>query len=237
MTFSLIDQALNVVMTGLVYGSEMWIACAFGLFVATREPDIERDRQVERALPQSVHPTVDQGEIEIIIEQRHKQALSRASAPEQIRVQDISRQETVEGSAKGPVEKLTEELVEESAQKAAKSPQRKTNRKTSQETKSRKAKPAVEAVSKPAHRKQKGQEQNIWEPATSASIVCEPVNWKRWKVADLRKASIAKVCGVRIRPIGSRRNLSKADLIAQYEQQMRRLTKSPTKRTRQEEVA
>ena len=61
----------------------------------------------------------------------------------------------------------------------------------------------------------------------SQPIICEPVNWKKWKAADLRKASIAKVCGVRMTPIGSRRQLTKADLIAQYEQTLKRLTRSP----------
>lgn len=63
--------------------------------------------------------------------------------------------------------------------------------------------------------------------AALQAIACEPVNWKKWKVGDLRKADIAKVCGVRSRPIGSRRALTKADLIAQYEQNLKRLTKSP----------
>jgi len=204
MTFSLIDQALNVVMTGLVYGSEMWIACAFGLFVATREPERKRDI----ALQQSVHLTVDQGEIEIIIvEQRSNHILSRAIAPEQ---------------------KATKKLQRETSQKTS----QKISQKATEKAKSCKAKPAAEAALKPMCLSQKMQ-----EVAASAPILCEPVNWKLWKVADLRKASMAKVCGVRIRPIGSRRNLSKADLIAQYEQQMRRLTKSPMKRTRKEEVA
>ncbi len=61
----------------------------------------------------------------------------------------------------------------------------------------------------------------------SQPITCEPVNWKKWKAADLRKASIAKACGVRMTPIGSRRKLTKADLIAQYEQNLKRLTRSP----------
>lgn len=65
--------------------------------------------------------------------------------------------------------------------------------------------------------------------AALQAIACEPVNWKKWKVGDLRKADIAKVCGVRSRPIGSRRALTKADLIAQYEQNLKRLTKSPPK--------
>lgn len=67
----------------------------------------------------------------------------------------------------------------------------------------------------------------ISEAPISQPIICEPVNWKKWKAADLRKASIAKVCGVRMTPIGSRRKLTKADLIAQYEQNLKRLTRSP----------
>lgn len=67
----------------------------------------------------------------------------------------------------------------------------------------------------------------ISEAPISQPIICEPVNWKKWKAADLRKASTAKVCGVRMTPIGSRRKLTKADLIAQYEQNLKRLTRSP----------
>ncbi len=61
-------------------------------------------------------------------------------------------------------------------------------------------------------------------------ITCEPVNWKKWKVGDLRKANLAHACGVRVRPVGSRRNLTKTDLIAQYEQQLKRYTKVPNTR-------
>ncbi|MGB7487878.1 MAG: hypothetical protein WA901_16930 [Phormidesmis sp.] len=228
MTFSLIDRALNVVMTGMVYGSELWITCAFGFFVATREPL----REQKRASRQSVYPTVDQGKIEITIEL----PLSRAGAPEQMGAQDFSVQETVEELVQAPVQAP----IKKSVQKAMKKPRpeasqkanRQTDQKATEQTKPGKAKAATETVLEPACLSQK-----IQEVAASAPILCEPVNWKQWKVADLRKASMAKVCGVRIRPIGSRRNLSKADLIAQYEQQMRRLTKSPMKRTREEEVA
>ncbi|MFK8182476.1 MAG: hypothetical protein AB8B99_03820 [Phormidesmis sp.] len=79
------------------------------------------------------------------------------------------------------------------------------------------------------------------KPSPTQTLVCEPVNWKLWKVADLRKASVAKACGVRTRPIGSRRNLLKADLIAQYKQNLKRLTKpAPMKhaeRDNQEKIA
>ncbi len=64
---------------------------------------------------------------------------------------------------------------------------------------------------------------------TVQAIACEPVNWKKWKVNDLRDASIAKECGVKTQPIGSRRNLTKADLVAQYKQNLKRLTKAPPK--------
>ena len=59
---------------------------------------------------------------------------------------------------------------------------------------------------------------------TPPPIVCEPVNWKKWKVGELRQASITSVCGVRTTPIGSKRKLKKADLIAQYEQNLKRMT-------------
>ncbi|MGB3769312.1 MAG: hypothetical protein WA947_22365 [Phormidesmis sp.] len=55
-------------------------------------------------------------------------------------------------------------------------------------------------------------------------MVCQPVNWKKWKVGELRQASMTRVCGVRISPIGSSRKLAKADLIAQYEQALKRMT-------------
>ncbi|MEM8504001.1 MAG: hypothetical protein AAF716_12710 [Cyanobacteria bacterium P01_D01_bin.1] len=146
MTIQLIDHALNVILSGLIYGSEAWIVSAFGLYVATHErPSIKLDAAVTK------EPVVIADEVRTV---------KKASAV-------------------------------------------KANRKA-----------------------------NLPIPATACSveavkITCEPVNWKKWKVGDLRKANIAKTCGVRIRPIGSRRNLSKADLIAQYEQQLKRFTKAP----------
>lgn len=58
-------------------------------------------------------------------------------------------------------------------------------------------------------------------------ITCQPVSWKKWKVGELRQANITHVCGVRISPIGSSRKLTKADLIAQYEQNLKRMTYEP----------
>ncbi len=131
MTIQFIDHALNVVLTGLVYGSEAWAIAAFGLYVATHERP-SADLKAATVVESAANPTI----------------LPASTC-------------------------------------------------------------AVEPI----------------------EIICEPVNWKNWKVGDLRKASIAKTCGVRTRPIGSRRNLSKADLIAQYEQQLKRFTKAPARQT------
>ena len=37
MTIQFIDHALNVILAGLLYGSEAWIVSAFGLYVITHE--------------------------------------------------------------------------------------------------------------------------------------------------------------------------------------------------------
>ncbi len=175
MIFGLIDQALNVVMTGIVYGSEMWIACAFGLYVATQDPVVQKD----------VHEAKTQ-----------------------------AKQKLADGSAG--------------------TPQPKPAHKINQKIKPRRAKPTVVVGFEPVR---SVSTQVTREPNGCESIACEPVNWKQWKVADLRRASIAQVCGVRIRPIGSPRHLPKSDLIAQYEQQLRRLTKTPPEKTGKENIA
>lgn len=133
MTLQFIDHALNLVLTGLLYGSEVWIISAFGLYVATHERSVTSP---------TAEATKTVGSVQVI-------------------------------SSPTPLSTYLADPIE---------------------------------------------------------IVCEPVNWKQWKVGDLRKASIAKTCGVRTRPVGSRRNLSKGDLIAQYEQQLKRFTKAPTKK-------
>ena len=70
------------------------------------------------------------------------------------------------------------------------------------------------------------------------TITCEPVNWKKWKVGDLRQSSITQVCGVRVSPIGSKRKLRKADLIAQYEQNLKRMTcEQPSLTVKSEKIA
>lgn len=57
-----------------------------------------------------------------------------------------------------------------------------------------------------------------------SKITCQPVNWKKWKVNELRQTNITRVCGVRVSLIGSSRKLTKPDLIAQYEQNLKRMT-------------
>ncbi|MGD1899672.1 MAG: hypothetical protein ACFB16_22345 [Phormidesmis sp.] len=184
MTLNAIDQALDVVLTGLVYGSGTWLACTFGFYLVTRR---RKQKAPPLLAPSARAAAVEQGmdctrqtvdsvpSIEIIIEQ--------PPAPQQA----FSHRKAATVVAWVPEETVSpKESPEEAVEEA-------TTQKVAQPLK----------------------------------IACEPVDWKKWKVADLRKASVAKVCGVRTRPIGSRRNLPKADLIAQYEQQLKRLTKLP----------
>ncbi len=145
MTIEFIDHALNVVLTGLFYGSETWIVSAFGLYVATHErPTPSYSQKKDTVSNRSVVQTKD----------------------------NTSKTTKALPIGKPPTPILT-------------------------------------------------------YPTEPVQITCEPINWKKWKVSDLRKANLAKICGVRTRPIGSRRNLTKTDLIAQYEQQLKRFTKSP----------
>lgn len=200
MTLNSIDQALNVVLTGLIYGSGTWLACAFGMHIITRRQKIkpkpvlllapcEADTEVktfdQQDVPAKEESCAEDKEpsIEIIIEQPLPVTFGQPVAQ--------------------PVIKAVESLADA---KKEEEPEEKED-------------VTVQSLPSPME----------MSPAEVASteIVCEPVDWKKWKVTDLRRASIAKVCGVRTRPIGSRRNLLKADLIAQYEQQLKRLTKVP----------
>lgn len=141
MTIEFIDHALNVVLTGILYGSEAWIVAAFGLYVATHK----------RPVTSSAFATID--------------------------IDAVETQFTT-----------------------------------------RKAVEVTSRIELPTP---------ILSYSAASEIVCEPVNWKVWKVSDLRKADIAETCRVRTHSIGSSRKLSKADLIAQYEQQLKRFAKLP----------
>ncbi|MEO0807900.1 MAG: hypothetical protein AAFY33_16500, partial [Cyanobacteria bacterium J06643_4] len=166
MTFNLIDQALNVAMTGLIYGAELWIICAFGSYVVTRNVN----RPIKPLKPSKL---IRQADVE---------------KPVSI----VSSQSAFAIPSSGTIEITVEQPVE-------------TMRTASPQL----VKPVSRPVSMPFE------------------MTCVPVDWKKWRVADLRRANLAEVCGVRTRPIGSRRNLKKADLIAQYEQQLKRYTKVP----------
>ena len=152
MTIKFVDQVLNITISSLIYGTEIWFAWAFSLYVATH--------QLERSEPaQKSHPAATPAPSASFSQ---KEA-SKASQPKAI----VPKETTIKVPSPTP------------------------------------AHPQVQ------------------------QITCEPVNWKKWKVNDLRKASIARVCGVKSTPVGSRRKLSKADLIAQYEQNLKRMTKRP----------
>lgn len=168
MTFNLIDQALTVAMTGLVYGSGIWIICAFGAHIVTR--DVKK-------------PVKPPKPSKLISQTAVKKPVSTTAS-----------QSAFEIASNGTIEVTVEQSVL-----------------------SQRVKPVVKPVTMPLE------------------IVCVPVDWTKWRVADLRKASLAKVCGVRTRPIGSRRNLKKADLIAQYEQQLKRFTQVPSQHGFQKE--
>ena len=163
MRIELIDQALNIAITGLLYGSATWFVCAFSRHVATRPPSKGTSANSQRSAMRS--PARQQPASQARV------APQKVLAPEKSVIREPSAQ------------------TRQSAQPAA------------------------------------SQAATLRAIAARPAIACEPVNWKLWKVSDLRKANIAKVCGVRVRPIGARRTLRKADLIAQYEQQLKRFTK------------
>ncbi len=170
MTIKFIDQVLNIAISTLIYGSEIWFAYAFSLYVATHE--LKTPKKV-------VAKSVEQ--------------LSGAAATD---FSEIVR------------EKETEPRVVIKSKAAPK-------------TKSPTLSPAAAPVAS--------------SRSATQQIACEPVNWKKWKVDDLRKASIARACGVKSTPVGSRRKLTKADLIAQYEQNLKRMTKRSPARSRSKE--
>ena len=177
MTIQFIDQVLNIAISSLVYGSEIWLAYAFSRFVATHE--LESLKQpAERK--QRVSSTA---------------ATARLASPSQKEI----KPPTIE--TEGTASRKT------------------TAKKTAPRTKQPEARPA--AISPVPQ---------VRPPLQQPQITCEPVNWKKWKVNDLRRASIARACNVKSTPVGSRRKLTKADLIAQYEQNLKRMTKQPPAR-------
>ena len=258
MTLSSIDQALNVLLTGILYGSSVWLACAFSLYTVTRKR-MKRAAQTMLLAPAAELPVaetfeesdspakeallVDEQEpcIEIVIEQ--SLPISPKAEAQQVKpvIEATPAIKTVETTVIA-AETIPEiETIETEAVKPAQATVLQLSKQTPTKKSPAKKSPAKKAPAKKrAVKKESLKKSDILTAKTvsgSTEIVCEPVNWKKWKVADLRKASIAKICGVRTRPIGSRRNLPKADLIAQYEQQLKRLTQKPKKVTKSTDVA
>ncbi|MEL6937712.1 MAG: hypothetical protein AAFO84_00800 [Cyanobacteria bacterium J06598_1] len=213
MTINLIDYALNVALTGLIYGSEIWIVCAFGTYLVThtrKSKAINQNNNQKHVQKHTHQPEIEVDcvpGIEIIIEQAPTEQSVVKKSTARFAVQPPQTQHQKQQPALIP---LLPTVLPLSAEKAATPP----------------SVPA-KSVSMPTELVSTA---IVSTAIASTEIICEPVNWKQWKVADLRKASVANVCGVRIRPIGSKRNLPKADLIAQYKQQLKRFTKQPSKR-------
>jgi hypothetical protein len=217
MNIKLIDQGLNVAIASLIYGTEVWFLLSFSLYIAKRQTAKRHAQAASLASLASSHLVSSQADKETVSTPK---ALTRAiespvetyQSPEkgsiQISItQPVAIQESVTIQESVAIQKsvaIQESVVEHESVAEHKSVEHK----------------AVARKYKP-----KATEHQVHYQ----TISCEPVNWKQWKVSDLRAANMARACGVKIRPIGSRRNLTKADLIAQYEQNLKRLTKSPPK--------
>ena len=182
MTIQFIDQVLNIAISSLVYGSEIWLAYVFSLFVATHQ--LESLKQPAERKTQRVSSTADS-----------------------VRSSKLSQQE------------IEPQAIETQVTAPGKVTAKETASKTKQQV-------ALSAAVSPASQ--------VCPPIQQQQITCEPVNWKKWKVDDLRKASIARACNVKSTPVGSRRKLTKADLIAQYEQNLKRMTKQPSARLKKQ---
>lgn len=242
MTLNAIDQALNVALTGLIYGSGAWFACAFGLYVVGRNKRGKRKALLPiavKSLPKKRPVEVPAAEVsEVTAALTHDARMDEAAG-------ELNPKPGIEIIIEQPVaEEFTEKEVAAHESVAKKKWQAVTGSEigTKCEAEQITDSPARERLSLP-RLKVSGQPV-LTPPKTAQSesplleIVCEPVDWKKWRVADLRRANIAKICGVRTKPIGSKRNLRKVDLIAQYEQQLKRLTKAaPEVLQKQEDVA
>lgn len=201
MAFHSIDQALTVMLTGLIYGSGAWLACTFGFYVVTQQRKAKATRPVFLLAPAA--------ELSVAETFRVRDSLSEDRLPIETFVEDKepSIEPSIEHAIEQPCVSVAAAAAERSVVDVVKiSVERETDCATGQRF------------------------------VSSIEIVCEPVDWKKWRVADLRKASVAGACGVRTRAVGSRRNLLKADLIVQYKQQLKRLTKSTSKLLYEKEI-
>ena len=205
MTLDSIDLAVDMVVAGLIYGSGTWFVCAFGLYVVSRRRKRQAMRPVLLLAPALEPAVVEPFELD--------DSLSEAIV--------LTSDERIDVAPN--IEIIIEQplLIAPAAQPEL-FPEKSIEKVPGKESMGKKAieKESIEGIEE----KPVAALPDIAE-IDSADIVCEPVDWKKWRVADLRKASLAKTCGVRTRPIGSKRNLLKADLIAQYEQQLKRFTR------------
>ncbi|MEO1395501.1 MAG: hypothetical protein AAFV90_21575 [Cyanobacteria bacterium J06634_5] len=220
MTIQLLDQALNNAIVLLIYGSEFWLAVSFSLYLARRIAKASKkssNTYPHPAKQSTTHPTEPSPNSPPLKPSGISVSITYAAAASQpqpaLPIADKSSTQTASEQTD------SEQNTDLKAPAVPVNPSKALTSKTIQ------PKVTNPKISKPRTEIPK----TLTPPKTiNNNISCEPVNWKQWKVGDLRKASIYKACGVRIRPIGSRRNLPKADLIAQYEQNLKRLTRLPS---------
>lgn len=230
MTIKLIDDALNIAIAGLMYGSEIWLTGAFVLYVLRA-----RERKLRKASSAILRPgitiTIQPSEtpIEAPIKTSVAGPIEASSEEQTLEALPLEFSEFVLGAqpvVEG-IQSIEDTQPTVKAQPVVKESAEKRVSITPQVTETVIAIPPLVVSQKAASKKAVSKTKTVPPVIVRPKIVCEPVDWKRWKVGDLRKASTYKACGVRIRPIGSRRNLPKMDLIAQYEQNLKRLTKKP----------
>ncbi|MEL6553703.1 MAG: hypothetical protein AAFQ63_09635 [Cyanobacteria bacterium J06621_11] len=243
MTLDAIDQALNVAIVGLVYGSGAWFACAFGLSVVSK-----RHRQSTDTSTAVLPPAAKSLSTNLAIVSSEASFSEVLLAPAD---DTLIENECVNAANEQYLEPSIEIIIEQSAPgttvvKTLEPKHLKTEKTVAKAAASKKTisqktisqKTIQQALINSKADQTEDSEATSKVRTAHLKITCEPIDWKKWKVADLRKASIANVCGVRTRPIGSKRNLRKVDLIAQYEQQLKRLTKAaPQLHKKEEDVA
>lgn len=277
MTIELIDNTVNAVLVGLVYGGEAWLVGAFILHVAKRWRQAAQAKQeTQIAVKESISvknlqsKSMKQGFIEMTIldsgdknakpqsialqsitsqnvtsPNAHKNNAHKNTEPQEISTPSVTAVPTVSASTtssgttssgtassstvSSDISSDTDTLIKEPfTQKGLCQGPTKSALSINLKTPTVIQSDQNQKQTVPSKLRDKRSAKRLpleVKPSTETDIVCEPVNWKLWRVADLRKASVAKACGVRTRPIGSRRNLLKADLIAQYQQNLKRLTK------------
>jgi hypothetical protein len=219
MNIKLIDQGLNIAIAGLIYGTEAWFLCAFSLYVAARRAKANAAASLSSESLSSESLSSESSLTSLSLESSEAPAVADQSLFSESSSM-VESDKAVEIPVNDEISKKMEPgILEISIVHAVPA------RASVVETQFTEAQFA-EAQFTEAHRSDR--------KLIPEAIACEPVNWKKWKLSDLRATNIAKECGVKTQPIGSRRNLNKADLVAQYEQNLKRLTKAPPKQADRE---